>query len=600
MKTALTGLLGSAIIVTAVSNLHAEEQDAVIVTATRTAQTVDDALASVTVLTAKDIEQSQSRSLHELLRGYAGLDFRINGGAGKRTSLFMRGTNSSHVLMMIDGVKIGSATSGNPALQDIPVSQIERIEIVRGPRSSLYGSEAIGGVIQVFTKKAHRKKSTNLHFGKGSHASESYGLGFEGSDNEFSYRVQADHFQTDGFSAIKENNPDNDGYSNTSLSTNLSYQINKTTDISWGLLLAAGDNQYDNEYDPVRDYQSEYVQSASWLKLNTSPADFWQMSLLAGQNRDEYEEFADGVPTNSVFNTRRDQASWQNNMSFGDNYLLTFGIDQQKDKVTSTTDYTEKSRTNTGIFMQHQLSASIVDIQLGVRQDDNQAFGKHTTKNIAAGIALSEYYRLYGSYGTAFKAPSFNQLYWPDTGFGGGNSNLKPEESETSEIGLRGKYAWGGWEINHYKTEISNMINGWPPANVDQAEISGTGLKISGTLIGHEHSLDMSFTDPRDKATNKLLARRSRQTMRYSIDNDRHVIKYGITFTRQGESYDDAANTKKLDAYQLIDLRFRFDLGKQWWLQAKVENATDEDYQLVDGYNTAGRTFFFSLNSQGL
>jgi len=602
MKSYVIGLLSSALFITYIPSLHAEEQDAVIVTATRSAITVDDALASVTVLTESDIEQSQAQSLQELLQGYAGLDFHNNGGAGKYTNLFMRGTDSTHVLVMIDGIKIGSATLGRPAFQDIPVSQIERIEIVRGPRSSLYGSEAIGGVIQIFTKKGHRTKATNLTAGFGSNKTKQYSLGFEGNQEKFSYRIQANHQETDGFSAIRDNNPDDDGYINSSLNANVSYRFNKQTDISWGLLVAAGENEFDNSFAPTDDYHSEFVQSASWLKLNLSPADFWQMSLQAGQSRDEFEEFANGAPTNSIFNTRRDQASWLNNMSFGNHYLLTLGVDTQEDSVVSTTDYTEKSRTNTGVFMQHQWMGSLFDFQLGAREDDNQAFGTHTTENLAMGISFLDGFRVYASYGTAFKAPTFNQLYWPDTGFGGGNPNLKPEESETTEIGLQSKHSWGRWEINTYRTEVTNLISGWPPENSDKAEITGTEFRLSGKLLGLQHSLDISYTDPQDKSNNRILERRVRESMRYSIDNNQDKLKYGITFINKGESYeyDFSGNATRVDGYQLVNLRTRFDLDKTWWLQAKVENALDEEYESVDTYNTADRTFFISIHSQGL
>lgn len=599
MKTTITGLLGSALFVSSLPGLHAAEQDPVVVTATRSATTVDDALASVTVLTEADIAQSQADSLQDLLQGYAGLDFHNSGGAGKTSDLYMRGTGSRHVLVLVDGIKMGSATLGSIAFQDIPVSQIERIEIVRGPRSSLYGSEAIGGVIQIFTKKGRRAKATNLSAGFGSHKTKRYTLGFEGNGEKVSYRVQAAHYQTDGFSAMQNDNPDDDGYVNTSLNANVTYRFDKQTDITWGMLVATGENEFD-AFAPADDYHSEFLQSAGWLKLNASPAGFWHMSLQAGQSRDESEEFANGVPTNSIFDTRRDQASWLNNLSFGDYYLLSFGIDTQKDSVESTTDYTQKSRTNTGVFMQHQWTGTTIDLLLGARQDDNEAFGTHSTGNVAMGVSFLDGFRVYAAYGTAFQAPTFNQLYWPDSGFGGGNPNLKPEESATTEIGLQGRHGWGRWEINAYKTEITNMISGWPPENIDKAEITGAEFRLSGKFFSLDHAFDLSFTDPRDKATDKILRRRVRNSLRYSIDNNNHPLKYGVTLIHKGESYEDADNTQKLDGYSLVNLRARFDLDKTWWLQAKVENALDREYESVDTYNTAGRTFFISINSQGL
>ncbi len=591
MKSYLTGLLGSAVLVTSVSTLHAEEQSPVIVTATRTAQTADASLASVTVITEADIQRSQASSIQDLLQGYAGLDFRNNGGAGKTTSLIMRGTNSTHVLVMIDGIRVGSATSGTASFQDIPVSQIERIEIVRGPRSSLYGSEAIGGVIQIFTKKGHRSKATNLSAGMGSYGTESYSLGVEGSNDKHSYSIKAAKFKTEGFNAKQGTEPDDDGYKNDSVNLNYKLRFGQTSDLAVNILRAEGANKYDG----TSVNQAEFVQQAAGLNLKVSPVNSWNMSLQASQSRDESDNYLNGI-FKTRYNTRIQQTSWQNDFVLNTSNIFTLGADYRVDEVDSSVAYKEKSRDNSGAFLQHQWSGATNDIIIGLRYDDNEAYGTHTTQNIGWGYNLSETYRFTAAYGTAFSAPSFNQLYYP----GYGVATLKPEESESYELGLRSKYSWGQWDIHAYRTNIENMIGGYPPANINQAEINGLELRLSGTLMGMQQQVDLSYTDPRDTATDKILARRSRKSLRYSLDSNTGNLAYGATIIGQGEQYDDAANTKKVSGYGLLNLRASYALGKEWSLRAKIDNALDKKYESIQDYNQAGMTVFASINYQGL
>ena len=234
----------------------AEEQSPIIVTATRTAQTVDDSLASVTVITAEQIAQKQVNDLRELLTAISGIDMTNNGGMGKATSMFMRGTSSSHVLVMIDGIKIGSATNGNISFQHIPVNQIERIEIVRGPRSSLYGSEAIGGVIQIFTKKGTVQEQANLEIGYGSFATNKIAAGVSGKYGDTTYSINANHIKTNGFNAKDDTETDNDGYNNNSVTFNLSHEINKTSSLQLNTMRASVHTEFDGFYNKQQVYNT--------------------------------------------------------------------------------------------------------------------------------------------------------------------------------------------------------------------------------------------------------------------------------------------------------------------------------------------------------
>lgn len=600
MKVSLTGLLGSAVFITSTTTLQAAEQDPVIVTATRTAQTVDESLASVTVLTEEDIQRSQASSLQELLTGYTGMNFTNNGGAGKATSLFLRGTNSNHVVVLLDGIKIGSATTGDIPFQNIPVSQIERIEIVRGPRSSLYGSEAIGGVIQIFTKKDHSQRATNLSAGMGNYGTESYSLGFSGRGDTSGYHIQVSRFETDGFNAKDNSNPDDDGYKNDSLNAGFHYKFAANGEWSVNVLHSEGKSEYDG-YSVASLYDERFFKQTVGTSIKLRPSSVWQTELTLGQNRDESDFIQDDVQT-SRFDTKRRQAIWQNDFTLNQNNLTTLGIDYTKEKVDSTTSFAEDERENTGVFLQHQWTGQSNDLLLGLRQDDNQAFGKHETGNLAWGQDLTNTLRLIASYGTAFKAPTFNDLYYSGPG-GAGNPNLKPEESKTAEIILRGQH----WEISAYQTKVEKLIVWgktapyfYEPSNVENATIQGVDISAKKILGDWQHQVDISFVDPRDDKTDNILPRRSRKSLRLSSDRIKHNWQYGASLIAYGERFDDAANKNRVSGYWLLNLRANYNLDKEWFLQAKIENALDKDYKTVKDYNQAGTSIFASINYQGL
>lgn len=571
----------------------AEEQPTIIVTATRTAQTVDDSLASVTVITAKQIAQKQVNDLRELLTSISGIDMTNNGGMGKATSMFMRGTSSSHVLVMIDGIKIGSATSGNVAFQHIPVNQIERIEIVRGPRSSLYGSEAVGGVIQIFTKKGQTQEQANLEIGYGSFVTNKIAAGVSGKYGNTTYSINANHIKTNGFNAKDDTETDNDGYNNDSVTFNISHEISKTSSLQFNSMRASGHTEFDGFYN-----NNDYVQQTTGLQYTLAPLTNWNMKFSVSESRDESDNFSD-LTFQTRYNTTRNNYSWQNDISIGTKQILTLGADYQNDKVESTTAYNETSRNNIAGFIQHQWNGENNDLQLALRNDDNEAFGTHTTGNIAWGHNFANKIRLITSYGTAFNAPTFNDLYWPDTGFGGGDPNLKPEESETAEIELRKVHSWGKASVSIYNTKINNLISGWPPANVNKAEIKGVEIRLNTNIAGWDTQAEISLLDPRDKDTDKILARRTQQSLRLDMDKTSGKWSTGLTFIGQGYRFNEAANTTRISGYGIVNLRASYAVSEKMTIKWKIENIFDKEYETVKDYNNAGISGFISIHYQG-
>jgi vitamin B12 transporter len=586
-------------------NLVAEQQtlEPIFVTATRTPQTIDQATASVTLITRKDIANSTATDLSELLTSLAGFDIRTSGPYGKSTSIFMRGTNSDHILTMIDGIKIYSATLGNTAFQHLPLSQIERIEIVRGPRGSLYGSEAIGGVIQIFTRKGKDVAEVNANIEFGSNNTQEISAGVSGANDSVSYSFYASQFDSDGIDAIQHSTPnDDDGYDNTSVSAQLGYHFNKMLKADVHLLNAQGTTLYDGCSSSLNNCTKDFTQQAINSSLIITPQGIWDGKLGIGTSIDDSDNFNDNIASSS-FKTTHTSIALQNNIQLTDRHLLTLGIDYANDEIDSTTNYAIDERDNTGIYIQWSAALNKINLNTSLRSDNNEQFGKHTSGNIAAGFDITKNLNLFTAYGTAFKAPTFNDLYWP----GAGNASLQPEQAETLEFGLRQDQHWGKWSVNIYTTEIKNLISGWPPANTAKASIDGIEFTSSGQWGRWNIDFTASYTDPRnDSGTNvgKVLPKRVKQSSRLEIKRKYDQYLLGISAIAQGQRFNNRDNTEKLPGYGIINLFSSYQLNKNITFKVKINNAFDKDYVLNSRtsffsgttiYNTLDRNIFVSM-----
>lgn len=576
--------------------------DDVVVTATRTAETADETLAPVTVITHEDIVRSQAQSLVDLLRGQPGVTLANNGGQGKTTSLYLRGSNSDHVLVLVDGVKIGSATTGEAAFQDIPLELIDRIEIVRGPRSSLYGSEAIGGVIQIFTKRGSGAARPTLAVGGGSYgtvqgaATVSGGFGSGGW-----YSLGLADFNTQGVNACKGSltagcfviEPDKDGYSNQSGRLRAGWRFADGTEAELNWLQANGRNAYDGSYVN----ESSTLQQVFGAHVGFQAAQAWHADLRAGQNEDYSDNYLNGV-FQSRFDTRRNTLSWQNDIDLKPGQRLVAGVDWQNDSINSTTHYGVTSRDDTGLFAQYLAEFGRHSLQLAGRGDDNQQFGSTTTGSVAYGYALNDDLRLTASYGNAFKAPTFNELYYP----GFGNAGLHPERSHSLDLGVAGKAGWGRWSLHAYETHITDLIAydaSYIPSNIDSARITGLEAEAATRMYGWDLRGNVNLLDPVDDApganSGKLLPRRTRSALTLDADRSFGVWSMGATLRAEGGRYDDLANRTRLAGYATVDLRAEYRLDRAWRLQGKVENLFNKDYETAYLYNQPGRGFYVML-----
>ena len=580
----------------------AADDNTVVVTATRVARTADETLAPVTVITRQDIERSQAQTLEDVLRGQPGVSVANQGGPGKQSSVFLRGTNSSHVLVLVDGVKVGSATAGLTAFQDLPIEQIERIEIVRGPRSSLYGSEAIGGVIQIFTRKGGGATQPTLALGAGSRGTTQATAGLSGGiGTQGWYSLGLSQIDTDGINACRgtatagcfvASEPDRDGYRNLSGQARLGWRFGNglEAEVSW--LRADGHNDYDGSFQN----QSSTLQEVLGASVSMMLTPDWHSAVKTGRSLDRSRDFKDGAAV-GYFNTERTSVSWQNNLQLAPHHLLVAGIDWQNDRVASDTVYDKTGRDNIGLFAQYLADLGRHSVELSARRDDNEQFGVKTTGAAAWGYALAGGTRLTASFGTAFKAPTFNDLYYP----GFNNPLLKPERSRTTDLGISGTLDQGRWAVNIYDTKVRDLIgydNGFNLVNISTAHIRGIELVGSKRVDKWDLRGNLGLTSPENDDTGKLLARRTEQAITLSADRDFGVWRAGATLRAEGRRFDNAANTVRLGGYATTDLHAEYRMNKQWRVQGRIENVFDRDYETVYLYNQPGRGAFVTLRYQ--
>lgn len=595
----------------------AADLDQVVVTATRTPIALEDSLAPVQVIDRDTIARSQAVSLMDLLRGRAGVDIVNQGGPGKLSSIFLRGTGSSAVLVLVVGVRIGSATSGMAAIQDLPVAQIERIEILRGTASSLYGADAVGGVIQIFTRTAGPGLRQNLSLGGGSHGLRQASAGISNRGERGWLAVQGAWQDSDGIDACRGtagdtahpygagcyvDEPDRDGYRNTSISARAGYALTDTLSLEGQALNASSRNWYDGSAygGNLADNRQQVFGATLGWRPNAAVA----ITARIGRNNDDSDVYWDAghdvsqrLPV-SVYDTRRDTASLQGDITLAPGQQLSTGVDWQRDRLDSTTAYDRDSRRNTGVFAQYLGDFGAHHLQASARSDDNQQFGEHTTGTLGYGFDFGRGFKLTASLGTGLRAPTFNDLYYP----GYSNPELKPEKSRSVNLGLAQYGNDWTWSITAYQTRIDDMIgydSGYNLVNIDQARIRGAEATGQLTMAGFDLSAQLSWTDARNDSAganhDNRLARRARLGGRFDVDRGFGRLRLGLSAYGNGARYDDAANSVRLPGYGTLDLRAEYAITADWSLQARAANVFDKRYETMAWYNQPGREYQLNL-----
>ncbi|MFC0350992.1 TonB-dependent receptor domain-containing protein [Undibacterium danionis] len=579
----------------------------VLITATRQVQAAKDVLADNVVINAEQIMKSGATSIVDLLQQQRGIEISRTGGAGSVSSIFIRGAANAQSVVFVDGVRIGSSTLGGATWSSIPLSQIERIEIVYGPLSSLYGADAMGGVIQLFTKKSGPKARTSLSFGVGSEGLRKWEAGvFGSSENDFQYGFNTARESTDGFSASKPGagtytyNPDRDGYTQKSFNGNLSWKI--ATDVNVGVNFVQ--STLDVDFDAGLGYrdrgQQKFDNMVSFIR--TKLASNWNSSLQFARTNDRV--FSDASYGKSQADTKQSGWTWQNDVSLGKD-VLQFIVEDRKEDVRTDTKGLGGKRDTRSFAVAYVLKSDAHQASLSARQDDSSQYGKHNTGSLAYGYHLSDVLRVNASYGTSFRAPTFNELYYP----GYGVASNKPEVGKNAEIGLYYDDAVTQISAVYYDNKITDLLVNTSPCpvekathlygcafNVNKARLSGFTVGASTKVAQFNLRATVDIQDPKDETTGKRLARRAKQHASFGIDYRMSDLSLGLETVLSNERFDDAANKIRLAGYGIVNLVATYQVAANWSILGRWNNIANKDYELAKNYRTPGSNFYLGLN----
>ena len=590
----------------------------IVVTASRMPQPLGQSLAHTTVIGQQEIRASQAADIPSLLRQLAGVEIYQSGGIGKQSSLFMRGTNSSHALVLLDGVRISSATSGMTAIDQLMLDQVERIEVVRGNVSSLYGSEGIGGVIQIFTRRGKGAPAFNASAGVGTHNTQRAAAGFGGEVESTSFDVQLSKFRSDGISSIKTSlvptvNPDQDGYDNTSLSASVLQRFSGDHSLSFSLFESRADSQNDNSFGLQADVNQSWANVRKMALISDNRfGEIWQSKLQLSQGVDDTQNFLNGAPDivlGAQFKTVSDQIVWQNTLQLSEHSMLNAGVEQLKQRVSSSTAFTRTSRTDDSLFAGYTGVYGAHQVQLNLRHDSYSDFGNADTALLGYGYDFNNAWRITASMGTAFKAPTLNDLFYPFTDYGwgysyAGNPNLKPERSHNNELGLHYASERQRADIVYFDNRISDLIanNNLPAStmlNLSKARIDGVEVVYAGQYGDTGVKAALTLQNPRDSQTGLMLLRRAKSFAYIGVTRQFGAWRLGGEWQHSGTRADVDINTfsrTTLASHDVASLAVSYAPDKQLQLSLRVDNLFDRDYMLAHGYSTLGRTLFVGID----
>lgn len=579
----------------------------IVVTATRLPQKISQSLQRVTVITAEDLAQSGGQTLAEILQSKGGVEVTANGGFGQPAAVRIRGAESRHTLILLDGMRIDSATTGATALENLPLNQIERIEIVPGALSSVYGSDAVGGVVQVFTKTGKAAPGIYASAGVGSYSTRTAqgGIGSRfGENGDTALNIGFGLLDSAGFSATKssipfgQHNPDSDAYRNTNFSARLAQHFSPGHEAGVQLFSSEGRTHFDSGL--ATDDVNRQTLSTWSLYSRNRITPLWQSLVRLGSGQDK-SAISGAFP--GSFRTDQDQFTWQNDF-FLSNATITAGIEYLQQKVTSTTAYTETQRTVNSLFTGYQRTSGDHSGQINLRHDDNSQFGAHTTGSVGYGYRVNSNLRLRTSVGTAFKAPTFNDLYFPLSFGFSGNPNLRPERSNSRELGLDLNLGAHHFTATYFDNRIDDLIAIDPTfttlLNLNHTRNQGTEWSYRSEFDGWRLNAQATLQNPKDVTTGKLLVRRAKEYGSVGMDKTIGAAKLGAQWVLSGARFDRAGEVpaSRMGGYGLLNLTASYALAKDWTAGARLNNAFDRQYELTQHFNTPGRGVFVSLQYQ--
>lgn len=555
----------------------------------RTTQPIIGSISSTIKLDRAAIEATGANTFLQLLASIPSVG--LFNPQGNIPALFIRGNEAKHTLVLIDGVKVHDISSPDGAtgyaLEAIPLAQIQRIEIVKGPYSSLYGSGAIGGVVQIFTKKGGNRNNVNVAIGSNNSKKISFSNSFKSDKGFINFNIS--QYQTDGISALA-NNTEKDGIDNQSIGFKIGYDINENTNFSIGILKSTIDTQYDDAFGDRHNKNWHKELENINLTINHQFSDIISGQLAFAEINQNRDSFTNGV--SDGFNNKKYQTkdlSLLNDIKL-DNALLTVGFSKIEDKNISD----NQTLSSKDIFAQWQKKLANFDVNTGMRFINHSDFGDKSVYNLGVAKNLNNGIKLTSSYGTAFNAPTLYQLF--DNTYG--NSNLKPETTKNVEFGIQKQNFWGDLGLKFYKNNIKNLIDAKDPANSDysyinknELNIKGVELSIAADIKNYLISFSHNLTDSQLNNTNQQ-QRRPKNTSNLTLSKTYNKFNSRLQIIKKSSSID---GTTTLDGYALVNLSTQYDYNNTTKISLDINNAFDKNYQIANDYNQLGRVINLGL-----
>ncbi|MEI6737336.1 MAG: TonB-dependent receptor [Pseudomonadota bacterium] len=576
--------------------------DNILVTATRTAKPLAEIFAQATIINREDIDAAAWVSLSDLLQRRAGVEIRTTGGPGQPSSVFIRGANGAHTLVLVDGQRIGSSTSGATALENIPLDLIERIEVVKGPQSGLYGSDAIGGVVQIFTRHGSvAGVSGNVGFvkvGTGSYDARNLTAALHAVTGDTTYTLGAGVQKINAPSATNPAagsftfNPDRDPYENTHGKIGIAHRFSATDRVTFDVWQSRGKANFDNGPGAAETANNQMLSGGS-LKSDHEWISGWKSRIAIGQTIDDSRVMSDFPGT---FKTRQNQYGWQNDFSVGTGEA-TAGLERHEEKVASTTNYNSTSRSTDALFFAATQKFDVVSLSANVRHDREKQFGNRTTGGATAGFQLTPSQLLYVSAASAFRAPSFNDLYYP----GFSNARLQAEKSHSAEMGWRMTQRDVRIDAAYFDNKIDNLIAfdfvTFTPQNIQRARICGIEAGMETTLFGIDWRLQFTSQGPKNTLTDKQLRSRARAFGTLGASQTVGAWRWRIDVLANGLRFDsaDESSGSRMGGYTLLNASLRYVIDHQWRIEVIGHNLGNRTYALAQGYNQLGRQVLLNI-----
>ena len=574
-------------------NLRAPSLAETVVAATRSPQPLTDLVADISVVDRETIESSGATGLADLLARLPGVEFARNGGPGTTTSVFLRGAESRFTAVFIDGVRVDSQATGGAPWESIPLGLVDRIEVLRGPAGAVYGSDALGGVVQIFTKRGEKGTAPYVGAGVGSHGTAKVEAGISGASGTVDYALGLERENSTGFNArtVSTQNPDRDGYRSTAGHARVGVQLNAVHRLEGTLMVNDTNSGYDNGLG--KDDRSLHQMHALGLNWSAQWSSAYKTRLSITDSRDEYET----RPSPYLSDTRLRGYYFQNEWRQGP-HLVTAALERREDRLENAP--IDAKRSQDAVALGYGYNAAGHTVQLNVRHDSDSEFGGKTTGSVAYGYAITPQWRATASVGTGFRAPT---LYHRFSEYG--VATLRPESSRNAEVALR--YAQGSstFSATLFRNRLTNLISFAGPgtcvsdygcyANTARAEYQGVtfaGSHRMGDVTLHG-SVDLQR--PRDLDTGKQLARRAKRHATLGADTRWAGWTLGAEVQASARRFDTAANTNVLGGYTLLNLYASTRIARDTTLLARIDNVADKDYQLARTYATAGRTVYVGI-----